>query len=57
MKNKPELSNEEEVQELIELLGLKEHLNKSIDQLSGGSEAKSGTCENTGYETENLIIR
>ena len=40
LKNKPELSNEEEVQELIELLGLKEHLNKSIDQLSGGQKQR-----------------
>ncbi len=36
LKNRPGISTEKEVEELIELLGLKEHLNKKIDQLSGG---------------------
>ena len=40
LKNKPGISSEEEVEELIELLGLKEHLNKSIDQLSGGQKQR-----------------
>ena len=35
LRNKPGISSAEEVQELISLLGLKEHLNKRIDQLSG----------------------
>lgn len=40
LKNNPGISTEEEVDELIELLGLKEHLNKRIDQLSGGQKQR-----------------
>ena len=38
LKNTPNISTQEEVNELIELLGLKPHLNKKIDQLSGGQK-------------------
>ena len=34
------LSSQEEVDELIDLLGLREHLNKRIDQLSGGQKQR-----------------
>ncbi len=34
LRNKPDISTKEEVDEFIELLGLKEHLHKKIDQLS-----------------------
>lgn len=40
LKNRPGISTEKEVEELIELLGLKEHLNKKIDQLSGGQKQR-----------------
>ncbi len=40
LRNKPNISTPEEVQELIELLGLKEHLNKNIEQLSGGQKQR-----------------
>ena len=40
LRNKPGISSAEEVQELISLLGLKEHLNKRIDQLSGGQKQR-----------------
>ena len=36
LRNNPKISTKEEVNDLIELLGLKEHLGKRIDQLSGG---------------------
>lgn len=36
LKNKPDISTKEEVDELIHLLGLEKHLDKKIDQLSGG---------------------
>src|SRR5699024_11009300 len=36
LRNKPGISSQEEVDELIDLLGLREHLNKRIDKLSGG---------------------
>ena len=40
LKNKPGISSQEEVDELIDLLGLQEHLSKSIDQLSGGQKQR-----------------
>lgn len=40
LKNNPGISTEEEVEELIDLLGLKEHLNKKIEQLSGGQKQR-----------------
>ncbi|GAA6504876.1 hypothetical protein K350107B32_12690 [Agathobaculum butyriciproducens] len=38
LKNRPNLSAPQEVDELIDLLGLREHLSKHIDQLSGGQK-------------------
>lgn len=40
LKNKPGVSTEQEVDELIDLLGLREHLEKGIDQLSGGQKQR-----------------
>lgn len=40
LKNKPNVSSKEEVEELIDLLGLREHLSKRIDQLSGGQKQR-----------------
>ena len=40
LKNYPDRSTSEEVDSLIELLDLKEHLNKKIDMLSGGQKQR-----------------
>ena len=40
LRNKPDISTGQEVQELIDLLGLREHLAKGIDQLSGGQKQR-----------------
>ena len=40
LKNRPEISTQEEVDELIDLLGLREHLDKEIEQLSGGQKQR-----------------
>lgn len=40
LKNKPDISTKEEVEELIALLGLSDHLNKRVDQLSGGQKQR-----------------
>ena len=40
LRNKPGISSREEVDELIDLLGLREHLSKRIDQLSGGQKQR-----------------
>lgn len=38
LRNKPDISTQQEVDDLIHLLGLEEHLEKRIDQLSGGQK-------------------
>lgn len=38
LRNKPGISTEQDVQDFIHLLGLEEHLNKRISQLSGGQK-------------------
>ena len=40
LKNKPGISSQEEVEGLIHLLGLGEHLSKRVDQLSGGQKQR-----------------
>ena len=40
LRNNPEISSKEEVEDLIHLLGLEEHLNKRIGQLSGGQKQR-----------------
>lgn len=40
LKNRPGISSQEEVEELIHLLGLGEHLSKRVDQLSGGQKQR-----------------
>ena len=40
LRNKPDISTKEDVDEFIHLLGLEEHLNKKIDQLSGGQKQR-----------------
>ena len=40
LKNRPDISTKEEVEDLIDLLGLREHLAKSVDQLSGGQKQR-----------------
>lgn len=40
LKNKPGISTQEEVDELIDLLDLRPHLDKPIDQLSGGQKQR-----------------
>ena len=40
LRNRPDISSREEVEELIRLLGLEEHLTKRIGQLSGGQKQR-----------------
>ena len=40
LRNKPNISSKEEVEDLIDLLGLREHLTKRVDQLSGGQKQR-----------------
>ncbi|MGI6211930.1 MAG: ABC transporter ATP-binding protein [Anaerovoracaceae bacterium] len=40
LKNKPDISTKEEVEDLIDLLDLRQHLNKRISMLSGGQKQR-----------------
>ena len=40
LRNKPNISSKEEVEDLIDLLGLREQLTKRVDQLSGGQKQR-----------------
>ena len=51
LRNNPSISTKQEVEDLIDLLGLREHLDKKIEALRR-SETKSGPGADYGDETE-----
>ncbi|MBS7009614.1 ABC transporter ATP-binding protein [Anaerostipes sp.] len=56
LKNKPDISSEEEVEELISLLGLKEHLPKKIEQLSGGQKQRVALARTLVMKPKILLL-
>ena len=56
LRNKPNISTRKEVQELIELLGLKEHLNKNIEQLSGGQKQRVALARTLVMKPKILLL-
>ena len=56
LRNKPNISTPEEVQELIELLGLKAHLNKNIAQLSGGQKQRVALARTLVMKPKILLL-
>lgn len=56
LRNKPNISTPEEVQELIELLGLKEYLNKNIEQLSGGQKQRVALARTLVIKPKILLL-
>lgn len=56
LRNKPGISTEQEVEELIELLGLREHLNKRIDQLSGGQKQRVALARTLVMKPKILLL-
>lgn len=56
LKNKPNASTKEEVEELINLLGLKEHLSKRIDQLSGGQKQRVALARTMVMKPKILLL-
>ena len=56
LRNKPGISSREEVDELIDLLGLREHLGKRIDQLSGGQKQRVAIARALAMEPEVLLF-
>ncbi len=56
LKNKPNISTEKEVEDLIELLGLKEHINKKIEQLSGGQKQRVALARTLVMKPKILLL-
>lgn len=56
LRNCPNVSTKEEVDELIHLLGLEEHLNKKIDQLSGGQKQRVALARTMVMKPKILLL-
>lgn len=56
LKNKPGISTQEEVDELIDLLDLRPHLNKPIDQLSGGQKQRVALARTLVMKPKVLLL-
>lgn len=55
-KNKPGISTQEEVDELIDLLDLRPHLDKPIDQLSGGQKQRVALARTLVMKPKVLLL-
>lgn len=56
LRNNSSISTEEEVQDLIKLLGLEEHLNKRIGQLSGGQKQRVALARTMVMKPKILLL-
>lgn len=56
LKNKPNISSKEEVDDLIKLLGLEVHLNKNINQLSGGQKQRVALARTMVMKPKFLLL-
>mgnify|MGYP000336712960 FL=1 len=56
LKNKPDVSTRQEVEELIDLLGLREHLTKKIEQLSGGQKQRVALARTMVMKPKILLL-
>lgn len=56
LRNKPHISTRAEVDDLIALLGLKEHLHKKIDQLSGGQKQRVALARTLVMKPQILLL-
>lgn len=56
LKNKPKVSTREEVDELIALLGLKEHMKKKIEHLSGGQKQRVALARTLVMKPKILLL-
>lgn len=56
LRNKPDISSKQEVEELIDLLGLREHLTKNIEQLSGGQKQRVALARTMVMKPKILLL-
>lgn len=56
LKNKPGISTQEEIDELIDLLDLRPHLDKPIDQLSGGQKQRVALARTLVMKPKVLLL-
>lgn len=56
LKNKPGISTQEEVDELVDLLDLRPHLDKPIDQLSGGQKQRVALARTLVMKPKVLLL-
>ena len=56
LKNKPDISSKQEVEDLINLLELLKHLTKRIDQLSGGQKQRVALARTTVMKPKILLL-
>lgn len=56
LRNNPKISTQQEVDELIDLLGLREHLHKRIDQLSGGQKQRVALARTLVMKPKILLL-
>lgn len=56
LKNRPGITTREELEELIDLLGLREHLTKRIDQLSGGQKQRTALARTLVMKPKILLL-
>lgn len=56
LRNRPNISSKTEVDDLIALLGLEEHLHKKIDQLSGGQKQRVALARTMVMKPKILLL-
>lgn len=56
LKNKPDISSKQEVEDLINLLELRKHLTKRIDQLSGGQKQRVALARTMVMKPKILLL-
>ena len=56
LRNKPDISSKEEVEELINLLGLRDHLDKRIDKLSRGQKQRVALARTMVMKPKILLL-
>ena len=56
LRNRPDISTKEEVEELIDLLGLREHLNNKIEQLSCGQKQRVALARTMVMKPKILLL-